>query len=168
VTVGIDDPADPPSALFAHRGCFRSPSIDCSSAYGIWIVDDQQRPAGPAADVVRTESAHLGTGRGNPEASVTDRQLSNDVVAVTNSMKRSRTEGHLVEGHSVLSPINPQLRLDVRHTAILADVERVPSSRRFETVAARTSRTAFNGIMGHARDHKLTTTVRKSPGRRRV
>ena len=115
MTEWIEDPAKPPAVLVSHLGCRSSAGFDSSRKRHVRIVNQQQGPAGGAADRRRAEPRPVRSARGNPESRVPDRQLRNDLIAFADLMKDPRAESSFVEGDGRSGAIDPQFRLDARH-----------------------------------------------------
>src|SRR6266516_1082498 len=115
----VDDPAEPPAVLVAHRGRFRRASADRLPDDPLRVIDHEQRSAGRPIDCARAEPLH---GRGrcrHPERCVADPELYDDIVPLADTVKNGCAECCFVERYRFTRGLDPQLRLDTRHRASL-------------------------------------------------
>src|SRR6266487_3434021 len=127
----VDDPAEPPPVLVAHRRRFRRAGGYRPPDNRVGVCDHEQRPTGRAVDRARAETLHCRRGRSHPERRLADTELRDDVVVVAHTMKDGCAKRGLVEGQRLAGTLDPQLGLDARHRG---------SSTEYEHPAYRTPR----------------------------
>lgn len=111
----IENPAQPPAMLLGHLGRRRSTSGNRLRCHRIRIADDEQGPPRRAANCLRAETGSLRPARGHPEGGVAHCQLRYEVTSLPDAMKDASAESRLVESDSLISTIDPQFRLNIRH-----------------------------------------------------
>ena len=82
----------------------------------VGIIDDEQKPCGCPADHMRGEATHFSVPRRNPEHSLANSELSHDVIALTDEVLHCCAESEPVKADRIAGSLDPQLRLDTRHT----------------------------------------------------
>jgi hypothetical protein len=90
--------------------------------YRVGIVDDQQRSARGAANGSGAEALHVRIRLGHPELGGPDRQLSHDVVPISDAVQHDSVECRLVEGDGRACAVHPEFGLDARHIASHSDI----------------------------------------------
>src|SRR5262249_58500262 len=94
------------------------PRLHRTSYECLGIIDDEEYSASRAIDSARIETPCSRGGGCHPERPITDGELSHDVLSVTDEMQRGRAERGFVESNRPPRLIDPQLRLDARHTSL--------------------------------------------------
>ena len=86
----IRDTPDPPSVLVRDGGRLRGTGGHRSPLYLVRIVDDEEHPTGGTIDPYGVEALHLRGRRGDPDGRNVDRELRDDVVALSDLMNHGR------------------------------------------------------------------------------
>ena len=81
------------------------------------IVDHQQHSAGGGP--IRTGTRAIRGCARDPKTGLPDGQLSDDIVAVADTVQDGRTEGGLVEADRLARALDPEFRLDARDAEVL-------------------------------------------------
>ena len=101
--------------LVADRGNLPGSDAHRPLEHRAGIIDDQQIAAGCTTDRLGAEAPHVRRRRSHPKHGIADRELHDDVVALSDAMQDSRTERRFVEVDRRARSIDPQLRLDAGH-----------------------------------------------------
>jgi hypothetical protein len=84
------------------------------------VIGHQQGPARRAADRARAEPSPVRPRRCHPERRLAHGELRDDVVSLPYPVKDAGTERLRIESDGLASALNPQLRLDTRHSPTVA------------------------------------------------
>lgn len=130
----VNDPPDAPAVLVLHRRLCSSARCQRHPHHRVRIVHDEQRPARPATDRPGAEATHARRWRANPERSIADPELGDDVITVADAVQDPSAERRPVEVHRLGGRLNPQLRLNAHHDRNCA---RRPSPQVLATARSR-------------------------------
>ena len=119
VSEWVNNPAQAPAMLIADRGNLPGAGVDRLLEYRAGVVDDEQRPTSCSVDRLGAEAPSIRRCSRYPEGSVTDCELHDNVVAVSDAMQDDRTERRLIELDRRSGSIDPELGLDASHAMIL-------------------------------------------------
>jgi hypothetical protein len=111
----VNDPAEQPAVLLAHRRCLAGTGVNGPPDHRLRFIDDQQHSPRGAPDRYRTEAMRSRVCRCHPEACTADRQLRDDVVPLAHAVNDHGAKSRLIELHGGRGTVDPQFRLDARH-----------------------------------------------------
>jgi hypothetical protein len=93
----------------------RSSRIDRPRVKGVRVIHHEKHPSGGCTDRSGNQALRTLAYAGDPESSLADRQLSDDLFAVAHHMEHAGSEGSLIERDRRHPLVDPQLGLYGRH-----------------------------------------------------